>query len=107
MAPSKPGSWSLVVKFGSSVATGTELLTIRVAPALAAALLRPPEEEEEEEEEVVQLEVGVLPHAASASTATVPVRAVRMPRARCPVLRFIGPPSVVRFMLSSPFPGMD
>src|SRR6202035_2463687 len=96
IAPSKPGSWSLVVKFGSRVATGTELLTIRVAPALVAALLRPPDEE---------LEPELLPHAARASTATAPVRAARTPRARCPVMRFIGPPSVVRFIPSSPLPG--
>src|ERR1700760_456719 len=81
IAPSKPGSWSLVVKFGSSVAIGTALLTINVAFGLLADLLRPPELEEPELEE---LELELEPHAASritAASAAVAASARRLARA--------------------------
>src|ERR1700704_2283331 len=94
IAPSNPGSWSFVVRPGSSVAIGTALLTISVALGLLAALLRPPELEEPELEEL-ELE----PHAASRSTtatAAIVAGAERIARAPELLVDFIVPPSVVR-----------
>src|SRR6476619_6044867 len=104
MATSKRGSWSFVLKFGSSVAIGTALLTIKVAFGLLAAVLRPPAPDEPELEEL-----ELLPHAASTSTATAAVatdKPARLARAfsllvgfivSASVVRVILPPSLVRF----------
>src|SRR6185437_9955589 len=96
IAPSKPGSWSLVVKLGSSVAIGTALFTINVAFGLLAAFVRPPELFAPELEEL-ELE----PHAASRSTAAaaaVAARTRRLHTATDLLVDFIVPPSVVRVM---------